>query len=213
MSIQFIGDCDWKAIDAPKWTLDGWGVDHAIVPYCGRKDKKDSFLSAIERFAALAGYEKVRLATANQSGGTINIPIVDLNFVGFRNGTIPPAKPANGTSAQSIALNGVTIASQVPGITSGTISYKASRTTWTWFETSVPDALPRFNTVDQKTDPFLTITSFPTNSLTFDKSLALTQLRLLFLAKEVVAEYVREPLIPNALYACSSTVDYKLTTP
>lgn len=217
MSVQFVGDCEWKAIDAPRWSLGSWGTDRATVPYCGRRDKKEAFIDTVQRFATLAGYTQMRLEAASQSGGTISIPVIELQFVGFRSGSIPPAKGSDDTSVQSGQGAGSYSHGGETFNVTGSFTYKASRTTWTWYETTTPAATPRFTTVNFPQDP-LAPENIISYSITDDANGRLRNVPYAaFVAvfnslvrREIWSGYTREPIILGALWACSVTVDYKV---
>lgn len=224
MPITFIGNCEWEQSMDIEWSkVGGWDIDQATVLWRGRRDKKKQFEDSIIRFAGMPGYPLMRLADWANGGGTVNLPGVELKYTGFRNGSIPPQKGNNDISSQSVQCSGVdtSIGNPTSGKTvSGTIYYKASRTTWTWYETSTPPISPRYQTVIQPVDPRSTIyryalgaSSSPTDPSVpvgfVSESVLAAITRGLFVYADV-ADYSQDQIIQNALWACSCTVDWKM---
>lgn len=218
MSVQFIGDCSWTAVDAPRWTLGSWGEDRATVPYCGRRDKKEQFLDTLTRFGPLKSFPGLRMVQASQSGGTISIPVVELAFIGFRKGHIPPAKGVDSSCVQSASGSGSYVHGGETFNVTGSFTYRAARTTWTWFETTTPAKAPRFATVQNAPASPLAPENIVSAQFTDDANGRLRNVPYAaFVAvfnslvpAAIVSDYVREPLIPGALWGCSATVDWKV---
>ena len=216
--VVFIPDCEWKVVKDTDWTVDNWGLDHARVLYCGRRDKKQQFEDSIVPFASLSNYPKLRLSGWGNSGGTISVPGVELEYVGFRSGIIPPPKPQRSVSVGSVNASGTDTTS---GKTvSGTILFKASRTTWTWFETQVPNAdNPRYTDLDNPSAPTIIGYSGLTRDdgdrfqqINYVSASVLAAITNALYVKDSVTDYQVECITPNALYACSSTIELGLAS-
>lgn len=216
MGIAILGDCTWRQLTYPQWTVDGFGMDHATVRYNGWVLLKEQFESQIQKFQTMGGVGAVgsmMLENWSDAGGTANILNLDAHYIGFRNGQIPQVKYIDGTSYQSAQGSGTDTATGEK--VSGTIFYYASRTTWTWFETSQPPSIPRYNTTHATVNPFSTIQSAAIQSdqgdAVFDVPYSsfvavFNSLR----ARYTVSDYTSEILIPGKLWACQSIIDYKL---
>lgn len=218
MNPRFIGNCEWEPVEDIKWTVGSYGEDRAKVQFCGRRDKKEEFENSIVRFQPLEGFPAMRLNGWSNSGGTINVPGVELEYIGFRSGSIPPVKAVNSFSYQTAQGSGTdTSTGETVG---GSIYYRASATTYTWFETSVPGESPRYSNTQLSQNPFDNIRGYHITKQTASgektvNTISFGELYAVFnslIAQDIVQEYSREPLIEGALYACSSRVDYMLTS-
>lgn len=224
--ITFVNGCNWTQVSDPQWSdVGGWDTDRATILWRGRRDKKEAFENTIQRFAGMPNYPLMRLAKWSNGEGTKNLPGVELVYTGFRNGAIPPAKSVDSFTLQSVQSSGrdTSVGNPTSGkIVSGTIYYRASRSSWTWYETSTPPITPRYATVNQPLDPLSseaiqryvlnasdtdTEPGQPVGFVTFSVLAAITR----GLAKRLeISDYQREPIIQGALWGCSANVDYKL---
>lgn len=158
----------------------------------------------------------MRLASWSTSNPTVSFPEVELLYIGFRDGSIPPPKSEDGTSLQTAQGQG-TDPTSGQSIT-GSFTYQAARTTWTWFEKATPPAKPRYATVRDMTDPLsasrITAYSFQdSNTQKRVNSIPYSAFVTIFnslLRRVVVADYHREMMIPNTVWACRADVDYRV---
>lgn len=224
MPVTFIPDSEWAQSGDIEWSrVGGWEIDQATIPWRGRRDKKKQFEDTIVRFSGMPGYPLMRLSEWSNSGGTVSYPQVDLKYVGFRNGAIPPQKGVNNVSFQSIQSSGTdtSIGNPTSGkVVSGTFYYQATRTTWTWYETSTPPQTPRYSNVLRPIDPLQAITGYsitasgdngvtntPVNFVTLSVLAAVTRN---LTTRTEVDSYDQDEIIQGALWACSASCTLKL---
>lgn len=151
-SLLFIGDCDWKVNSDPKWSSDSYGADRATLVYRGRRDKMADFIAGVGRFFEMPGFPSMNSASYSNSGGTIIFPEITVEFVGFKQGGIPPVEVEDGTSV--ITAQGGGFDSSSAQTVSGSLTCLSPRTTWSWWEVTLPNRLaPRYFTIRQTFDP------------------------------------------------------------
>lgn len=215
MSITFRGVTKWTQVKQPEWTVDNWGVDQAAVLFRGPSTGKQAFEDSLRRWTTMPSFQGMRLANWSSSVITPSYPGVELHYVGFRRGDVPPAKPVDGISTQTAQGQGTDTATQEE--VSGSFTYIASRTTWTWFEKTLPDPVnPKFRIVRNPQDPLSRITSYSIQSNTTGKRLnniPYSSFVAIFNSLKrviVIANYEREMIIPDALWACRCDMDLAL---
>jgi hypothetical protein len=212
MSIIFRGDTRWQQVKQTEWTIDSWGLDRARVLFRGPSTGKKAFEDRLVRWENMPNYPGMKLESWNSVIITDSYPGVEKMYVGFKSGALPPAKPVDGYSTQTAQGAGTDTATGRK--VSGSFTYKASRTTWTWFETTLPNPVtPRYASVQNPVDPFDSITSYSIQDDTGRRtnSVPLSAFTAVFnsLVKRVmISDYVREQIQPNALWACSCVADY-----
>lgn len=235
MAIVTIGDVTWNQVAYPIWVVDGFGVDTVTVKYQGYAPLKEQFENGLVKWSpmpALTGaanipaYPSMSLETWGDAEGTPNIYTCDVRYKGFRSGVIPVPKSVPGISAQSAQGQGTdtTTIDPVTGqnaVVTGTFYYLASRTTWTWYETSSPPSTPRYATVINSVNPFSTIYRYslqttdpatgqlggPLNNISIGAFIAVFNS---LAPTAVVSDYTQELIIPGKLWYCQSIIDYKL---
>ncbi len=238
MAVKYIpNNFPWIQCSEPQWTVDGWGYDKAKVTWRGPRPGLKAFLDSLVKFSNMpasntrygltnAGpYPMMYLDDWASTNTTASFPSVELNYIGFRSGTIPPVKTVDSNTAQQVNGQGQ-YTDPATGSTaqiSGTLQYTASRTTYTWFMTSLPPIASPFNYVQNAQNPFDTIIGYrmtnttsgsqdaglPVNNIPYA---AFVSVLNSVAAQDVVSNYERETLVPNALYACRADVDYKLVS-
>lgn len=215
MSVSFIGRTDWRAVTNPEWSVDSWEVDHARVTWRGRVTAREEFEKTLERWAPMPNFSAMRLASWTSADISPSFPAVELHYTGFRFGRPPEVKAVDGESLQSAQGSGSYLIDGESVNVSGTITYMASRTSWTWFETQEPAQASRYQTVRNPVDPLTRIFSASIQDesgmrihsvpyaafVTVFNSLTRTNM---------VSDYQREPIIPGQLWACRAEVDYKV---
>lgn len=216
MSVTYINVPAWIQVKQPVFHRDNWGIDTAEVLWRGPAPLKEAFELdlANNRWKAMPDFPNMRLSDWQTELITPSFPGVLLRYIGIRDLKIPPVKGVNTTSLQTATGSGVDTATKKQ--VSGTFTYQASRTTYTWFEKATPPQLSPYAVVDQKIDPFQNIISYqiqddntgkPINSVPLSSFVAVFNS---LIKRELVSTYEREPLIPNALWACHAEVDYKI---
>lgn len=221
MAVEYIPFTQqWIQGERPKWSVNGWDMDEASVMWRGPAPLKKAFEDSLVKFAPMPScailrdpsYPQMWLKNWQNSGGTPSFPGVELSYVGFRSATIPKEKAVNCRSAQvASATAQATDENGNPITISGVFKYFASRTIWTWFETSQPAKSPKFNTVLNSINPGNTIYAFSGTGSGSLSTGQFTQLLNSLTLEMVIGEYEQEPVIPGALWACRSSVDYKFT--
>lgn len=211
MAVQFRPiNFQWTQTSHNEWTVDGWGLDHHKVTFRGPAPSQDQFLNGITKFQKRNGYASVWLADFNATNASPNFPGVDFDYVGFRSGVIPTPKPVDSYSRQSVTGSGMDNVQDPPVQVSGTISFIAKRTTWTWFEISEPSTVPLYGTVHNPVPPVPKSWTIPGGAgglLPYDEIVTILNSLSLQL---VVSDYEVEPIIPGKLYACKSVVDWTI---
>lgn len=214
MSVAFLQNTEWRQVTTPEWTVDHWGTDHCRIMWRGRSDKRIAFEDSLKRWDTMPGYSGMRLENWNGIFSSPSFPSVELRYLGFRSGTIPPTKITNGTSIQSAQGSGTDTGVDPNVEVSGNITYKANRTTYTWFETSAPNPTSRYDKVQIGTDPLEQIVSYsisdPNGKKRFVNYSAFVTIFNSLVRGNFVTDYVTEELIPGALWACRAEVDYKV---
>lgn len=228
--IHYNGNDAWQPRHMPKWSSGGFGTDKATVTWSGSRTKMEAFKRTLEglQWASMApfsyegavqfpGFPLMFFDTYSDSGGTDSFPEIDLSYVGFRDNAIPTAKGIDSTSFQSANGAGTYTNSDDEAVkVSGTFYYMASRTTWTWFETSPPQLTPRYASVNDAINPFNRVIGY---SITDDTGKAVNTIPYAaFVAvfnslvpSYRISEYTKEDLVPGKLWACSSTIDWLLS--
>lgn len=215
MSVQIINVPDFEIVKQPEWDRDNWGADTAQLLYRGPASKKESFELTMmsKRWDSMPGFPNMRLSHVSSQIITPSFPGVVLHYIGLRDNKVPPVKAVNGSSIQSATGSGVDTATKQR--VSGNITYKASRTTYTWLETSAPPNTPKYSVVIDPLDPFQNIIGYqiqnddtgkPTNSIPLSSFVAVFNS---LVKKMMVSSYEREPLIPDVLWGCTAEIDYK----
>lgn len=213
-NIIFRGDTNWQQVKQAEWSQDSWGLDHARVLYRGPSTKKIAFNNNIRRWGAMIGYPGMKLEGWSDAIITPSYPGVEFQFVGFRSGNLPPVKPVDSFSTQVAQGQGRDTATGRN--VSGSFTYRASRTTYTWFETSLPNPQnPRYAIPRNALNPLSQILSYSIQDDNGKKvnTIPFSAFTAVFNSLSVgiqVSDYEREEIIPKALWACRSTVDYAI---
>lgn len=224
MAVQFRGDVKWEQVQDLIWGIDNWGLDTVKVLFRGSRLLKVAFENTLQRWTPLPGYSGMRLQGWSDTPITPSFPGIELTYIGFRTGVVPPKKRVDGTNIQSVTTQADIPESLLTGggspdtliTTQGEFIYTASRTDWMWFETSTPPLTPRYNTVTDTTDPLTperlikySVTAPLDGHAYYDVPLAaFTILYNKIIRKIQVVEYSREELVPGTLWGCKSTVLY-----
>lgn len=224
MSVKYIGDVKWGQVQDLMWSIDNWGLDNVKVLFRGARTLKTAFENTLQRWTPLPGYSSMRLANWTDTPVTPSFPGIELTYIGFRTGVVPPFRRVDGLNVQS-----VTTQAEVPEnlvnpdgdpetlvTISGEFLYRAARTDWTWFETGTPPLTPRYNAVTDKTDPLTparvikySISNPSTGQYYYQVSLAaFTILYNKIIRLIQVQDYQREELVPGSLWGCKSSVVY-----
>lgn len=215
MSVRFIGDTEWRQAQQIEWHVDFWGVDRGRILYRGRSTGKDAFENKLKKWQEAAEWPGMKLAGWQSVIITPSFPGVELELIGFKNaGNIPDPKPHDGFAVHTASGSGVdTILDKT---VSGTFTYKAARTTWTWFETSLPSNTPKHATVRRPINP-LARENILAYSIEDDEGRPQIVNMSSFVAvfnslvtRVVVSSYDIDELVPGELYACRTEVDYKV---
>lgn len=213
MAVKFIGNVAWEPAEDPSWTVDNWGNDRVNIVFRGARILKDAFERTLQRWTSLAGFPGMKLQGWSNQSYTPNFPGVVLTYIGFRDGTLPPVKHVNSLTTQSVQGEGTDTTTEE--VVSGTIVYRAARSSYTWFETSKPAKTSRYTTVDDQTDPLTRIVSYSIqkkstgesiNNVPYSSFVAIfNSLR----RREIVTEYNMEEIVPGSLWGCHADVDLK----
>jgi len=206
----------------PEWQRNAWDTDECSILYRGPRTKVDAFMQSIDgkMFTSLQNFPTMWLNAYEKTNMTANFPGVYLKYVGFRSGNIPPVRRVNDLSSQQASGQGTDKAPSSPTYgkqLTGTFTYRASRTTWKWYERSTPPILPRYASVDQPIDPFQNLQNYTIQPVIGDDGLPLAVTYAAFVAvinslsrQIVVSDYEREELVKNTLWACTSIVEYRI---
>lgn len=210
MPVIFVGDRTWKQVAEPEWTSPGWEIKRASVLYRGPRTGKTAFENTIFDFETMPGNPAMRLESWQSKNTTPSFPGVEKTFVGFRNG-LPPAKGVPSISAQVARVTGTDTASGQK--VSASVAYRASRTTWEWWENSFPSSNPRYAYVLFQNDPRNQIDYVQIENADGQTTVPYSSFVAIInaLALELVVEdYTTEPIVPNAIWRCSSTIDWRI---
>lgn len=144
--------------------------------------------------------------------GTVSFPGVEAVFTGFKGGGPPAAQCTDGTSVQTAQSSGTTTGG---ASVSGTFTYRASRTSWTWYETARPDPVtPRHAIVNDGVSPFNNIINAQIQDENHKNVMVpyadFVTLFNLLVADVFVSNYERQLIVPGRLWYCHTDVDYKL---
>ncbi len=213
MPVRYIDNVQWIQRAQTVWTVDSWGCDRARVLYRGAATLKDAFEQTIKRWSAMPGFSNMRLAEWNGVEMTPSFPGIEVHYVGFR-GEVPGVRYVDGTSLQTAQGAGTDTTTSTA--VTGSFTYLASRTTWTWYEKTKPGKASRYNTVNDQVDPLTRIMSYhmenpdtgrPINTVPYSAFVAVFNS---LVKKVVVSDYERELIVPDLIWACRADVDYKL---
>lgn len=210
MSVTFIPNVAWQRVAEPEWVVDSWGIATATIKWRGPRPGKEAAENQFQRFASLplAGFTGMRLNRYKSANATPSFPAIDVEYVGFRGG-VPPPMGTPSISNQVIQVNGTDQASG--NKFSAQVSYYASRTQWEWWEVGTPSyTTPRYSTVLNQQPPQIDwaqiVNQDPTQGVAASE---LTAAFNLLIPEIVISDYVVTPIVPNAIYRCTSSVDYK----
>lgn len=216
MAVKFIGDVSWRQARQIEWTIDSWGIDHAKVLYRGNSRQKDAFEDSLRKWDGMPARTAMKLAGWTSNIITPSFPGVELEYIGFRNGAVPQAKPEKSltlTSAQGAGTDTTTGRN-----VTGTFQYLASRTSWTWYMTTKPPEYCPITEMLDMTHPLSKdrIISYslqdeetgkPTNRVNYSAFVAIFNS---LVARKVVTSYDSQCLFPDSLWACKCDIDYKV---
>lgn len=215
MSVRFIGDTEWRQAQQIEWHVDFWGVDRGRLLYRGRSTGKDAFEAKLRKGMKVDGWPGMKVSGWQSVIITPSFPGVELELVGFKNSNnIPAPRPQDSFAVHTASGSGfdTILNKQV----SGTFTYKAARTTWTWFETQTPPNTPRYATVRRPINP-LSQENILAFSIQDDEGRPQIVNYSSFVAvfnslvtRVVVSSYDITELLPGELYVCTSEVDYKV---
>lgn len=211
--VEFSGDTIWRQAQQAEFTTDSYGVDSARVLWRGRSTLYESFQNSLKRWESMPGYPMMRLQGSTGQIITPSFPGVELNFIGFRDGSVPPDRHIGGRSLQSATASAIDRATGRE--VSGTFYYYASRTSYVWYEKQQPpEVCPKTEVLD-KQDPLKSIlwyeiidsgTGTP-RRVPYSAFVAVfNQLR----RGIFVTDYSYEEVFPNDLWACRCDLDYKI---
>lgn len=210
MPVVYIPDSlRWQPTAEPEWGVESWSISTATQLFRGPRPSKKSAEEIIVRFQNLPGYTFMRLDRWVSQNMTASFPAIIGTYVGFRYG-IPPAKGIPSLTSQSLSVTGKDTDTGLS--VSGTVLYLANRTTWDWWEVKQPAILPRYNTVLVKQNPLSFIQSISVQPAA-DGSVpisAFTAIINALIPELVISDYQQEPVVPGAIWHCTSTIDYKL---
>ncbi len=214
MSVRFVGRYVWEPVAMSEWTVDHWGMDNVNVTYRGSRDLKTAFENSIVPWHTLNGYPLMRAASWVGANTTPSFPEVVIRYIGFRSGNIPPVKIVDGTTSQSAQGSGIDTATGRR--VSGTFLYRASRTSYIWFEKTTPLPVSKYQAVRFPIDPLSQIDAYflqdedtgkVVNSVPFS---VFTTVFNSLIRKIIVGNYEREELIPNLVWGCRADVDFRV---
>jgi len=163
----------------------------------------------------LNGYPMMRASGWIGSEDSPSFPGVIIKYIGFKSGTVPPVKIVDGVTSQSASGSGLDNSTEPPREVSGTFLYRASRTSYTWFETSTPPPYSRYQTVRFPIDPLSQIDSYSIQDSggssvhNVPYSAFITILNSM-IRKVIVSNYEREELVPGLLWGCQADVDFRV---
>lgn len=211
--VRFLQDTAWKQATRAEWSTDSYGVDNARVLWRGRADQFELFQNRIKRWEHMPGYSSMRLQGYNGQNITPSFPGVEFNYIGFRDGSVPPDKHTGGNSIQSATASALDRATGRE--VQGTFYYKASRTSHVWFEKQIPPVVCPKTEILDKTDPLATViwheiidagTGTP-RRVPYSAFVAVFNV----LKRGVfVTDYTYEEVVPNDLWACRCDLDFKI---
>lgn len=209
--VKYTGSSNWQQVERPVWSVDHWGVDRARVLWRGRATAKDAFEKSLKPWSVMPDFNTMKQEGWTSSIITPSYPGVEITYIGFRSGVVPSVKVTDSVSTQQATVSGTDPDTSVSF--SGPVVYKASRTTYQWFEKTEPPPIPRYRTVRKKVDPELVLQ----NAIPEDNALgasaindALKAILKAMPKEEVVSDYDCEMIVPNQLWACRSSIDYRL---
>ena len=207
----------WAPAARPLWSSGGFSTDRATVLWGGPAPLKEAFLLSLEKLQwtplpgfrqntdGWAPYPYMWLEDWNESRRDMNFHEVELKYIGLKTRTLPDPKYTDGSSLKTATFTGVA-SPFFDGLVTGTVQYRASRTNWSWFVTSLPASLPKYATVNNPVSPFdtLIIPGLTATQLANARNILSKALRRL----NYISDYERELLVPGRLWRCSSTIDY-----
>jgi hypothetical protein len=216
MAVRYLPNIEWQQVEEPAWGVNNWEMDVARVTFAGPRPKMKAFQDRLDRdrWSVMPLFKTMWLADWSNNNSSQVFPRIDLTYIGFRSGNVPPARPVDGISLQSVQASGTDPVSSDE--VSGSFSFKASRTTWTWFERREPALTPRHTTVRKPIDPLTQIQGYSFTNSTGEavNSIPYSSFVSVFnsLSRVVnVSSYECEMMVPGTIWACRSEIDYMLT--
>lgn len=225
MSIAYVpSNLGWQPVERPSWSSGGFNIDKASILWRGPAPQREAFLGGLEAkqwgslpaysfhgVPAWSGFPLMFLEDWQESSSSPSFPGQVLNYIGLKTNALPDAKAKSCTSLQQVNAS----ATFDGDVISGTFTYVASRTEWSWFEVMQPiRQMPRYASVEQPKNPLNSITGYSLRNSAGDtvNTLSTAQLGAVFNSLQPVLQVVFdfETLVPGKLWACSSTVDYIL---
>ncbi len=200
----------WLAVAEPEIDFDSWGIATATVLFRGPRPGKKVAEQKITAFKEMDGNSNMRLLRYKSVNTTPSFPSISAEYVGFLNG-LPVAKSVSAISAQSVRVVGKDPTS---GKTyAATIAYRAPQTTWDWWENTTPAETPRNATVLSTLDPLKSIDFMQIESQDGDTVIpisAFTAVINAIIPVVTIDDYVVDPIVPNAIWHCTSIVTNKI---
>lgn len=223
--MQTIGNTAFDEKRNPVFSAGGYELDVATWPWQGGIANCAAFQAGLSSFSALPGFSKMYLMRW-PADDEPHFPTVTLEYTGCKSGSAPPVKIEDGLSLQSltVAVESTTYSSGDTVTIAMDIEYYAQQSIYSWFALSTPGTTPTYavarRVVDLKTTVFtrqykITQTSNPTDTPTgkIDSvdTATYTKLNNALVQGHKLQEYKVVDLVPNALWQCSSVVNYAYT--
>src|SRR5262245_38629976 len=93
MALIFTGDDSYQTSGPPEWNRSLWDLDTLYRPYRGGTNNLDAFLNAHEADGNLQAPEDSNMFLVNATpDGHLQFPTVRLQYLGRKNGALPPPK-------------------------------------------------------------------------------------------------------------------------
>lgn len=210
MPVKYIPLVPWQQVAEAEWDKPGFEISRATILFRGPRTTLAAAESKIADFETMPGFGTMRMERWQAKNITPSFPGIEKIYVGFRNG-VPTPKPTSGISAQTARLSGVDNTSGQK--VSATVTYRASRTTWEYWSISRPPLSPIYQQVIYPVNPITTIDSFQFETQDGNTTVPLSSITAIINAavpEFIVSDYTTEMIIPNAIWHCTSTVDYRL---
>lgn len=222
MSVRFIGNTDWEPTEDAIWGNDSWGLDTCEVIYRGSRLKMAAFIENLDRWSGLESFGRLiprnnnmRLASWSKVSFTPSFPGISLRYIGLKDGNLPPVKGEDDTCIMQANGEGIDTATHLT--VTGTFTYQASRTTYTWIETREPRReAPRYSGVRQPLNPLSRIKAYSISEKDTGKrvnSIRTSQFVAVFNSLVVgysIEDFHVEDLIPGKLWGCRTETVYKI---
>lgn len=233
LTIHYIGTVSFRQNKSPQWSKTYSGeMDTCSLVFQGAQYLMKAFLDALTKYQTMTYVDEAGVSV-NDTGMFLAkwttddaaiFPSVNLQFEGFRGGTLPDPIPTDDITIQSASTTKLITDATSPNYNKTitlAVEYRCARTSYTWAQKTDPGATCPYTTVRQHITPTLgsdNITWFhfsgmfdaagdPSNTIsTGDATAAFNTFSLITLT----TSFESRETVPGKVWSCQSVNEYRL---